>query len=375
MGLKEQTSHTPVERASTADDAPPAYADIPAPVLSNTASASSSSSASKSRARHVHSLPEDQAKRSLSSFGNPYATNATWSPSEQDARLRKLPSLALTMRLQQRFVRKAGDIFDPPCPSMQRTVPNNASKDTFFEPYQCLGKGDLASDGFKSIFIGAIMAPRDISSADWFRFIQDLSVASRLSGAQEALAGITPISKRLLLPGHLVTKLIRYSVIRKREPLIFETVEEWNARFFSVRGVEVFIHNGLERLTGTEVGGAIPPLEAKYWKNNSKAPQLVDAYADSTNTSDEEDTKYGRGNGEKSQGSIQQRREIRLQRRDQRRQRSNADHNGSDKIMMLVVAHRKPASEVGPAVLAQAVLTKDAFSNSRVEAGLDTKKS
>lgn len=362
-----------VQRSIESTDAPPAYAPPPSQVTlpqqgeasSSQLIAPTSSNSSISRTPAIQKLPEDQAKQNLAQFGSPYATNADWSPSEQELRLRKLPSLAFTMRLQQRFAKKTADIFNPPCPSLQRPVPNNISEANF-HPYQCLGRGDLAADGFKSTFLGAVMTPRDVSTADWFRFLQDLTVASRLSGPQEALAGITPVTKRLSLPGFLVTKLIRYSVIRKREPLIFDTVEEWNARFFSTRGIDVFIHNGSERLTSTTVGGAIPPLEAKFWRNSSNAAQLVATYSDSD--SDFEDG-YGGGSmagvtssssSSSRQGKLAQRENALNQRQMLvMQQRGKRRGRGDEKIMMLAVAHRSRASEPGPALLAEAILSED----------------
>lgn len=104
--------------------------------------------------------------------------------------------------------------------------------------------------------------------------------------------------------------MIRYSVIRKREPLIFDTVEEWNARFFSTRGIDVFIHNGSERLTSTIVGGAIPPLEAKFWRNyTTNGAQLVRTYS-SCSDSDYEDGTGG------SSGGLMSRREGKLAQRE-----------------------------------------------------------
>ncbi|UZJ52003.1 hypothetical protein CBS101457_001323 [Exobasidium rhododendri] len=306
-------------------EAPPAYAQptpSSAPMLSNETLEQHSSG--------------DRAKQSLARFGNPYATNTTWSPSTRDGKLRKLPSLDLTMRLQQKFARMSGDNFSPSSPSMRRPVPTIAVMGTDFEPYQIQGKGDLASDGFQSTFLGVIMAVRDVSSADWFCFVQDMTVASRLSVPQEALAGITPITKRLSLPGHLVTKMIRYTVVRKREPLIFKVVEEWNARFFAFRGIDVFIHNGTERLTATAIGEAIPPLESKYWKN-------LQGYQD---------------DGRVSARYLERRTK---QRGHQKEQQSNANYYNNKKadIMMLVVAHRETTSGSGPAALAQAVLSTE----------------
>lgn len=208
-------------------------------------------------------IGEEEAKASLTRFGSPYATNAHWSPSQRDAHLSKLPSLAITMRIQQRFARQAGDIFNPPCPSFQRPVWRSPRMLPPFAPIRCKGKGEMAGDGFEAVYPGLIMTQHDVSSADWFRFLQDLDVAGRLSGVQEAIAGIAPITMHLGATGFLVTKLIKKSMARKKEPLIFETVEVWNASFFAARRLDVYIHNGKERVTATQVGGMIPPLDVR----------------------------------------------------------------------------------------------------------------
>lgn len=169
--MKEDVSKESVQRTIEEADAPPAYLPPPRAILPQEreaessqlitpiASSTSTSSRTQAAAAAIQKLPEDQAKQSIAQFGSPYATNSNWSPSEKELRYRKLPLLAFTMKLQQRFAKKSIDIFNPPCPSLQRSVPINITE-TKFDPYQCFGKGDLAADGFKSTFLGAIMTPR-----------------------------------------------------------------------------------------------------------------------------------------------------------------------------------------------------------------------
>ncbi|UZJ53119.1 hypothetical protein CBS101457_002439 [Exobasidium rhododendri] len=221
----------------------------------------SSSSSSSSRAPVV-SLPDEQCQAAIAQYGSPYATNEDWRPSQTfEPRLSKIPALGIGMRIKQRFARKAGDIWNPPAPSFVRGIPVRLSN-TPFAPIHCKGAGELASNGFDPIFPGALMGAHDVSAADWHRFLQDLEVAGRLTGGQGAIANIAPLTMHMGVTGYFVTKAITKGMARKKEPVVYETLEEWEQRFFLPRGLDVYICNAEARLTATSVGGRIDSLPA-----------------------------------------------------------------------------------------------------------------
>lgn len=213
--------------------------------------------------RGIVSISTEQAKASVEQFGSPYASNEEWRPSgDFEPRLYKLPTLPIGVRIKQRFARSADDVWTPPCPSFQRDIPPNIIVDSF-DLINVKGAGKLSSEGFDTIFPGRLMASRDISAADWARFLQDIEVSGRLSGKQGIIANVAPLTMHMSATGYFVTKAIQKGMSRRKEPLIYETVEEWNYQFFSKRGLQVHIRNKTERLTATSIGGQIQPLSGQ----------------------------------------------------------------------------------------------------------------
>lgn len=92
------------------------------------------------------------------------------------------------------------------------------------------------------------MVPHDVSAADWFRFLEDIVVSAKLSGAQNVISNVAPITMHLGATGYFVTKAIQNGMAKKKEPAVFETVEVWNQRFFTARGLDVMLVKEKERL-------------------------------------------------------------------------------------------------------------------------------
>ncbi|ORY34551.1 hypothetical protein BCR39DRAFT_114570 [Naematelia encephala] len=132
-------------------------------------------------------------------YGSPFANSPDWSPTSQDVVLVSIPEQTLQARLKARFARTPGDIFNPPSASFSRPAPHTIKSD-LFEPYFISGKGALMGDGFKPHYPGRILALRDVSAADWGRFLEDIEVAGRLTGPQCIVSNVAPLRCTWELP-------------------------------------------------------------------------------------------------------------------------------------------------------------------------------
>lgn len=159
-------------------------------------------------------------------YGHPFASSKDWSPGPADYQLSALPSVDLVDRIKQRFARSPGNPFDPPAPSFARPVPRcgtgawplskgqRAPAVTYssFRPFSLASKdkkAKLAGDGFKGIFPGPVMVDHNVSVADWERFLEDLEVAGRLSGAQRIITEVAPITAHMGATGFFVTRAVQ----------------------------------------------------------------------------------------------------------------------------------------------------------------------
>lgn len=66
--------------------------------------------------------------------------------------------------------------------------------------------------------------------------------------------------------GYFVTKAITKAIGRRNEPLVTETIETWQERFFGPRGLDVFAVQEGERVTGSHVGIAPKPLSSELFR-------------------------------------------------------------------------------------------------------------
>ncbi|KAJ1017734.1 hypothetical protein NDA16_005053 [Ustilago loliicola] len=149
-------------------------------------------------------------KTALSQFGSPFARNAKWRPSQQDALLTHLPQLELELRIKMHF---SGPSVTPPS-FARRFNSLHPAASLQFEPVYIRSANkkeahkQLLADGFQPVYPGRLMVQRDVSAADWGRFLEDLTVAGKLTGKQSLISNVAPITMHIGVTGFLVTRAI-----------------------------------------------------------------------------------------------------------------------------------------------------------------------
>lgn len=255
-----------------ADTLPPAYSRYdrlspvpsPGPQMQNAANSSANGSipdpSYTSPSPHAPSNGND----AKNPFGSPFASNPSWSPSPTDHTASSIPSRSFQDKIKNRFARTAGDIFNPPCPSFARPLPLTIHRGAF-ESIMIQGDGSALADSFKPEYPGRILAPRDVSMADFARFLEDIAVAGRLEGKQQLISIAAPLTAHMGLAGHFVTKAIQKRMTRAKQPLCIEAIEHWCEAFFVPRGLDVFSVSLSEgRLTARRPKGEVPALGREY---------------------------------------------------------------------------------------------------------------
>lgn len=190
-------------------------------------------------------------KKAEDTFDNPYAFNEQWHSTYHDVSLSALPNISIELKAKQRYSRRHGDQFNPPARSFMRDPgANPIFAPTKFEPISIptTDESNIAGRGFKTLYPGDVLALHDVSSADWARFLDDIAVAARLPMSLRSIPYIGPISL-LLFKG-----IIEKPLLQQKDQAIFETVETWQRRFFSKRGLEIYLAKGNQRLTGRSEG-------------------------------------------------------------------------------------------------------------------------
>lgn len=77
------------------------------------------------------------------------------------------------------------------------------------------------------------------------------------------------------LTGYFVTRAIVKGMARRNEPMVMDTIEVWQERFFGPRGLDVFVVKNGERLTAQRVGsnpGLLSPSVASMLVSASQNP-------------------------------------------------------------------------------------------------------
>lgn len=118
----------------------------------------------------------------------------------------------------------------------------------------------LLAEGFESEFPKRLMAPRDVSFADWTSFTQAMTSAGKLTGMQKVKigAGITFEACLCGVTGFLGTIAYGNRMRDRKEPLICDVVEQWQQSFFVPRKLDVYILYDGRRLTARYPNGPIP---------------------------------------------------------------------------------------------------------------------
>lgn len=193
-------------------------------------------------------------------FDNPFAHNDDWAPTLEDQQLRQLPKIDFSLRVKARLSRSAGKPFDPEPRSFQR--PPRVSAAQPFRPIvlESDGKTGLIGAGFRPNYFGPLMTAHDVSAADYARFLEDIFTAGKVSGAGQVVANVAPITMHMGITGYFVTKAIVKGMARRNEPLVIETIETWQERFFGPRGLDVYAVSKGERATAKHRGLNPEPL-------------------------------------------------------------------------------------------------------------------
>lgn len=197
-------------------------------------------------------------------YDNPLASNSEWSPTREDFELCSLPKVDIMLRVKARLNRKAGNPFDPPPRSFQRAPRLSANARRHFQPIvlKSAGKTGLIGASFKPTYVGSVLAARDVSAADFHRFLEDIFTAGKVGAGGQVVAGVAPVTMHLGVTGYFVTKAILKGMCRRNEPLVVDTIETWQARFFGPRGLDVYVVQDGVRCTARSIGCAPGPLSA-----------------------------------------------------------------------------------------------------------------
>lgn len=220
--------------------------------------------------RHDAHYPNTNSDESIyvqrkTAFDNPLASNAEWAPTRADYDLCALPKVDIMLRLKAQLNRKAGNPLNPPPRSFQRAPRLAPNARRPFEPIilKTDGKTGLIGAGFKPTYYGPVLAAHDVSAADFHRFLEDIFTAGKVGAGGQAIAGVAPVTMHLGATGYFVTKAILKGMCRRNEPLVVDTIETWQARFFGPRGLDVYVVQDGVRCTARSIGCAPEPLSAE----------------------------------------------------------------------------------------------------------------
>ncbi|KAL1404863.1 hypothetical protein Q8F55_008474 [Vanrija albida] len=290
-------------RQSYAPDLPPAYAP-PRPA---------SSYAPPQPPRPVPDAGSAHAQ-AKAAYDNPLASNDAWAPTAADYALRALPKLDFMLRVKSRLSRTAGQPFATEPRSWRRAPPQHSNPP--FDPLilHPEGRDGLIGAGFEPAYFGPVLAAHDVSAADMSRFLEDIFTAGKVSAGGQVLANVAPVTMHMGITGYFVTKAIVRGMARRNEPLVVETIEAWQARFFGPRGLDVFVVQGGERATARDVGlppGPVGPEVARLTGERGEDRRRSRSNSSSSSSSDSEPER--RGNMSKKEARLQ--REIDKERR------------------------------------------------------------
>lgn len=271
----------------------------------------------------------------LAEYGSPFAHSKDWRATPSDLELTGLPQQKLMSRVKQRFARSPGEVWDKPPPSFGRT-PQQGWSYAPFEPFSLPAAGEQLADGFKPLYFGRVLADHDVSAADWARFLEDISVAGRMTGGQQVISNIAPVTMHLGATGYFVTKAIQKRMKQSKNPVISETVEMWEQNFFLRRGLDVYIRDTEGRMTSYAPGEPVPG--SAVVKTND-----MDQHSHDDSDDDSSDTDVHH-HGEMSRKEKKKEREERKKKRKEEKKRKEKEHKKDKKKprFYLIVAPYRP---------------------------------
>jgi hypothetical protein len=187
----------------------------------------------------------------------------------------------------------------PPPSFHRRAIPSISSDAMQFEPVYIKSannketKKQILSDGFQPVYPGRLLVPRDVSAADWARFLDDIVAAGALTGKQKIVSNVAPITMHIGITGFLVTRAIQKGMKKRKSPLICETIENWQHQFFGARSLDVYVLYNGERLTARSPNGPIPasayPAHPQLQRQDSHASSVSSLSSNSSSSSDSSD--------------------------------------------------------------------------------------
>lgn len=206
-------------------------------------------------------------------YDNPLAHNDEWAPTQADYALRALPKIDFMLRVKSRLSRTAGQPFATEPRSFRRQAPRTPTAP--FAPIilQPDGKDGLIGAGFKPNYFGPVLAAHDVSAADYARFLEDIFTAGKVSGGGQLVANVAPITMHMGVTGYFVTKAIVRGMARRNEPVVVDTIETWQERFFGPRGLDVYVVAKGERATARHMGVTPEPLSPEVARLTGSEPR------------------------------------------------------------------------------------------------------
>ncbi|PWN47602.1 hypothetical protein IE53DRAFT_371326 [Violaceomyces palustris] len=283
----------------------------------------------------------DESMHALQAYGSPYAHSKDWAATPQDANLSSLPQQAFKMRLKQRFARSPGDVFNPPAPSFSRPPAPNHSYSPF-NPISLPPDGKFLADGFKPLYPGRILADHDVSAADWARFLEDIVVAGRLTGGQQVLSNIAPVTMHMGATGFFITRAIEKGMKRKKQPLVVEAIEVWQQTFFSHRRLDVYVKDVTGRLTARAPGEEVPqqplpptteapapPIDPRQSMASQRSFSTLSSDSDDSRTTKEQKKQLRKQRKDDKRAARKESKEERRARKKERKQRRKDRKNNT----------------------------------------------
>ncbi|SJX64570.1 uncharacterized protein SRS1_15387 [Sporisorium reilianum f. sp. reilianum] len=312
-----------------------------------------------SSSRAAHGGMPINPQTALAQFGSPFATSPDWVPSAHDARLTHLPQVDLETRIKMRFSGPSAEqrAMAPP-PSFSRAFqPAQSYSLCHFEPVYIKSankkdeKKQLLADGFQPVYPGAFMVQRNVSAADWGRFLEDLTVAGRLTGKQSIISNVAPITLHLGVMGFLVTRAIEKGMKKRKDPMICEAVEMWQQSFFSARNLDMYVVLNGERLTARSPNAPIPAsnlaastqLQRTY--TSASSDSSTSSSSSSSDSSDDERDHGFQPTGDRKLDK-KQRKALREQRKHERKQRK-AEHKHERRMKKIDRKHERKQKKHG----------------------------
>ena len=140
--------------------------------------------------------------------------------------------------------------------------------------------------------------------------------------------------------GYFVTKGISKAFARRSEPLVIETIETWQERFFGPRGTNAFVVYGDQRITAAYVGGIPEPLPADWQSgpDTSRSEGNLDEYQSSDSHSDSDSDSDGDKRKLSNEQRKQQHKELKLRCKLNRKQQREKRKEKRKKSMLLVLS-------------------------------------